>query len=584
MERKTGGAYSGRSFYLYTVKGRTLGKGIIDGMTLAEELKAFLHGDVADDDVTLAKYSRDASLFEVRPKVVVYPKDREDVESLVKFVAERKKTDPSISLTARSAGTDMSGGPLSESIVVDFMRYFTQILQIGDRVSVEGGVQMGFGTVEPGVFYRNFEKETLKQGYLFPSYPASRELCAMGGIVNNNSGGEKSLVYGKTQDYVMEMRVVLADGKEHLLKHLTVSDLESKIAAGGFEGELYGKLRDLFEKNYDLAKRAKPQVTKNSAGYNVWDVWDRRTFDITKLLVGAQGTLGLMTEATLALVRTKPCSGMLVIFMDDLKVGGIVNEVLPFEPSSFESFDDHTLRLALKYLGGFVKLLAKNPFSLALAFLPEFWMVLTHGMPKLVLMVEFEEVDQATVDQKLRDLQTKLRAFPVRMRLAKTKDDARKYWAIRRESFNLLRQKVKGMQTAPFVDDLIVAPEHLPEYLPKLYAILDRYGFLYTIAGHMGNGNFHVIPLMHLQDEAERAKIRPAMEEIYALTFQYGGSMTAEHNDGLIRSPFLPQMFGKEVVELFAEVKHIFDPENIFNPGKKVDASLPYALEHMKRS
>ena len=151
---------------------------------------------------------------------------------------------------------------------------------------------------------------------------------------------------------------------------------------------------------------------------------------------------------------------------------------------------------------------------------------------------------------------------------------------MRRESFNLLRHKVKGKKTAPFIDDLIVRPEFLSEFLPKLYEILDRYKFLYTIAGHVGDGNFHIIPLMRLEREEERVKIIPAMDEVYKLVFQYGGSISAEHNDGLIRSPYLRQMYGDEIYRIFEEIKKIFDPQNIFNPGKKTSASLEYVLEH----
>jgi FAD/FMN-containing dehydrogenase len=154
---------------------------------------------------------------------------------------------------------------------------------------------------------------------------------------------------------------------------------------------------------------------------------------------------------------------------------------------------------------------------------------------------------------------------------------------MRRESFNLLRHRIKGMKTAPFVDDVIVRPEHYPEFLPKLYEILSRYEFLYTVAGHIGDGNFHIIPLMKLENEEERKKIPAASEEIYNLVLKYGGSITAEHNDGLIRSPYLEKMYGRRVVELFRETKKIFDPLNIFNPGKKVDSSLKFALEHIKR-
>ncbi|MBI5306458.1 FAD-binding oxidoreductase [Candidatus Wolfebacteria bacterium] len=549
-----------------------------------ENIKKFFKGEISDDETTLAKYSRDTSLFEVKPALTTFPKDIADIENLVQFVRQEKENDKNskISITARSAGTDMSGGPLNESIILDFTKYFNRILKIG-RSPADSSPE---AVAEPGVFYRDFDKETMKKNYFLPSYPASREICALGGMVSNNSGGEKTLRYGKTIDYVNEMEVVLNDGKKYALKPLVKSELDEKMRQKDFEGEIYRKTFDLIDKNYDLIQAARPKVSKNSAGYNLWDVWNGKIFNLSKLIVGSQGTLGILTKINFRLAHFSPHSGMLVIFLKDLKsLADVVNVILPFKPTSLESFDDHTFRLALKFFFGFIKLLAKNPISLVLAFLPEFWSVLTRGMPKLVLMVEFEEEAREIVDRKLKDLnKTIVEKFGVETRIAKNEKEAKKYWVIRRESFNLLRQRVKGKQTAPFVDDIIIRPEHLPEFLPKLYAILDKYELFYTIAGHVGDGNFHIIPLMKLSDEKERGKIKPAMDEVYNLVLEFKGSLTAEHNDGLIRSPYLKQMFGPEVYKLFENIKDIFDPLGIFNPGKKVYSDISYALEHIKKS
>ena len=548
-------------------------------------LQKSIQGEVTTDEATRTRYSRDTSLFEVMPAAVAFPKDTDDVKALVRFARDARTRGEPVSLTARSAGTDMSGGPLSESVVVDYMKHFTRIGDIGTLVNVTGGEPEGFAVAEPGVFYRDFERATLAKGFILPSYPASRELCAIGGMVANDAGGEKTLKYGKTHDYVRRLNVVLADGEVYELKPLSPSELEKKEQGDSFESGIYRKMHALLEQHADLIRSAKPKVSKNSAGYNLWDVWDGKRFDLTKLFTGSQGTLGFVTEAELKLVKAKPHAGMLVVFLGDFSnVVPVIREVLPFGPSSFESFDDQTFRLALKYFWGFLKLLAKNPLSLALAFLPEFWLVLTKGMPKLILLVEFEEDDREEVEKKLSALHTKLAPFGFPMRIAKNEKEAKKYWLIRRESFNLLRTRVKGKQTAPFIDDLIVLPEHIPAFLPALYGILAQHGIFSTVAGHMGDGNFHIIPLMRLADEADRAKIKPVMDEVYALVLRYGGSITAEHNDGLVRSPYLEDMFGKEVCTLFAEVKNTFDPQGIFNPGKKVGASMAYALAHIKRS
>lgn len=542
---------------------------------ISEEIKKFFKGEVAIDQDTLEAYSRDASLFEIKPELVVFPRDREDLKKLVSFVATAKLKMPDISLTARSGGTDMTGGPINHSIIVDFKKHLNQIKEIG----------VGYATTEPGVFYRDFENETLKKGYLLPSYPASREICTVGGMVANNAGGEKSLIYGKTENYVEKLKMVLSDAKEYEFGPLVQQELEEKMKLDNFEGEIYRKVFNLIKKNYDLIIGAKPAVSKNSAGFNIWNIWDKKTFDLTKLFIGAQGTLGLITEIKFKLVKVKSKSAMIVIFLNDLKIlGDLVKTVLISGPSSFESFDDHTLKLALKFFPDFMKVLgARNLFSLGFSFLPEFWLVATSGMPKLVMLVEFEGNNLDEIHQKLSELKDKLKDFNVKTRLAKSDGEIKKYWIIRRESFNLLRKRVQGKKTAPFIDDLVVKPEYLPQFLPKLYEILDRYDLLYTIAGHVGDGNLHIIPLMNLSNEKERGKIRLVADEVYDLVFKFKGSTTAEHNDGLIRGSYLEKMYGPAIYKIFLDIKRIFDPAGIFNPGKKIGVNFDEALSYIRK-
>jgi FAD/FMN-containing dehydrogenase len=238
----------------------------------------------------------------------------------------------------------------------------------------------------------------------------------------------------------------------------------------------------------------------------------------------------------------------------------------------------------MRYFGDIAKRMGgKNILALAWQFLPEAWMTLTGGMPKLVLLAEFTGSTMAEVDERLEKAKAAVAPFKVRSRVTRTEDEARKYWVMRRESFNLLRQRVKKLRTAPFIDDFCIRPSDLPKFLPELYAILGRYKLIFTVAGHVGDGNFHIIPLMDLADPKTKGTIEELSSRVYELVFKYGGSTTGEHNDGLIRGPYLRSMFGDEVYALFEEVKRIFDPDGIFNPGKKVGATIEYALRHLKR-
>lgn len=551
--------------------------------TLADEIKKFFKGEVSTDEVTLKKYSEDASIFDIKPEVVVFPKNIEDIKELVKFVSKKKKTSKKISLSARSAGTDMTGGCLTESIVASLTEHINKIKEIKFQ-----GPDGGYAVVEPGCFYRDFEIETLKKDLIYPPYPASKDLCAIGGIVSNNSGGEKSLSYGQTKDYVLELKAVLSDGNEYTFKPLNEFELKEKIKQKNLEGKIYSKIWRLIKKNQKLIWESKPKVSKNSSGYLLWEVYDGKYFNLSKLITGSQGTLGIVTEAKLRLVRAKANSRMVVIFLKDIaQVGNLVNIVLKSNPESLESYDDKTLILALKFLPSLLKSLIKknhNIFKLFWSFMPDLWVLLTFGFPKMVLIAEFTgnlESEVVSVSTRLSQL---LKSQNFKTLQTKSQAEGEKYWTIRRESFNLLRQKVKNRHTAPFIDDVIVNHEHLPEFLPRLNALVAKYPELtYTIAGHAGDGNFHVIPLADFKNPNLKNAIVKLSEEVYGLVREFGGSITAEHNDGLIRTPFLDRMFNSKMLELFEEVKNTFDPQNIFNPGKKVNGDLNYALDHIKK-
>ncbi|HET9174354.1 MAG TPA: FAD-binding oxidoreductase [Candidatus Saccharimonadales bacterium] len=542
--------------------------------------KAGFSGELDDSIATRDFYSHDASLFEIKPQLVVFPKHAQDVAVLVRVVAQEKKHIPSLSITGRSAGTDMAGGAVNDSIIVDFTKHMNEVIEV-TRTNA---------TTEPGVYYRDFEKRTLQHGALFPSYPASRDLAAMGGIMANNSGGEKSLEYGKTEDFITELKVVFADGIERTVRPLNKLQLDKKMAQNDFEGQVYRQIFELCETHYDLIKSAKPKVSKNSMGYTLWRVWDRDTgiFDMTKLFVGSEGTLGMITQGSIRLVPVRPHSGLLVLFLRDIEdLGELIPKVLEYKPATFESFDDATLWLSIRFMPSFLKMLGWKRFIRLLINLIPDGVQLLRGIPKLILMVEFNGDTEDEVRQKISTLHKELAHLKARYEINGFEEDAtegksEKFWVMRRQSFQLLRSKVKDKHTAPFIDDLIVQPQYLPDFLPKLRKIIKKYKLFATIAGHMGDGNFHIIPLMKLEDKSERAKLLPAMKEVNNLVIKYHGSLSGEHNDGLVRGPWLEQQFGKEVYELFKRVKHIMDPDNIFNPHKKADATWDYSFSHIR--
>src|SRR3990167_7158811 len=318
---------------------------------MKEEIQKFFKGEVEDSEEILSKYSRDASIFEVRPKLVLFPKDSEDVKKLVKWVNQNKdkyadfeknKDWKNLSITCRCAGTDMSGGAIGESLILDFTRHMNKLIGWNQNLKNSSGLTLpgvpggthtvqnssDFGsiTVQPGMFYRDFEKITLEKGLILPCYTASKSLNAMGGMFGNNSAGERTLKYGKTEDYILETKMVFSDGNEYVIRPLSQNELTRKITQQNLESKIYKDIYDLINKNKEEIKDAKPKVHKNSAGYYIWNVMssppekdfsafalgDVKTgnprriksflgglfFDLNKLLVGSQGTLGIATEIT----------------------------------------------------------------------------------------------------------------------------------------------------------------------------------------------------------------------------------------------------------------------------------------------
>lgn len=545
---------------------------------LLSELQLIFRDRVKFDAETLQAYSRDASVFEITPQVVVVPKNVAELKSLVALIAKRKAKNPNLSITVRAAGTDMTGAAIGESIICD-IKELNNIKKIGED----------FVILQPGVYYRDLEIELAKHNLFLPSYPASKSLCTVGGMVATNAGGEKNLRFGKTENYVSELKAILADGEEYLIKSLSKEELEEKIKLKNFEGQFYKKLYKLITQNEDLIESAKPKVSKNSTGYALWNVWnpDTKMFNIPQLFIGSQGTLGIITEIKLRVVPIEKFSGMYVAYLYDLKdLAQITNEILKTEPTSIESYDDKTLRLAIGSMSDLAKRISEkeNLFKFGASFLGDFGLFAKNlGLPKLALLIEFSSSQEIEIANKMRILEARLKAFDLEGHIV-SKDQAQRYWIIRRHSFDLLRGKVKGKQTVPFIDDIIVAPHKLNDFLPKLQQILDEYSNIeYTIAGHLGDGNFHIIPLMNMEDEAQRKVIPELAQKVNELVIEFGGSISAEHGDGLIRGHFLKKMYGKQIFDLFKEVKDIFDKKNLFNPNVKTGAKWSYAAKYIKK-
>ncbi len=521
-----------------------------------------VRGEVLTDEKTLEHYSKDGSIFQVKPWAVVFPKETMDIVALVRWLREKKGKNPQetkLSITARGKATDQAGGPLNEGVIIRFPGYLDKILEIGPN----------FVRVEPGAIFGEVNRELEKRGSFLPSYPASADFSTIGGAVANNGAGEKSAKYGPIRLYLKSLKMVLSSGSEVIIQPLKWPEFELKSQQLNFEGDIYRDIYSLIEKEKRTLERTKPKVPKHSTGYNLWDVIrqteEGKVFDLTQLVAGSQGTLGILTEVSLWTLPKPKYTGLLIAYFDDLPKSGLATaELLKFEPSALEMVDRFLLELVKQ----------ENPTMLE-GLLPE-------QMPQIVLLCEFDGDDLNEIKEKLAKARQAIQRIAFSTTSSTDPAAQEKLWQVRR-SAALVAEGARGKKKAlPFIEDVVVPPERFPEYVNYLYEIMQREQLEFSVWGHAGQGNIHIQPFLDVGDPADREKLFRISEEVYQIVAALGGVLSGEHNDGLMRTPYLPKFYPPELIKAWQEIKRIFDPLNIFNPGKKIGSDLNYAKSHLR--
>lgn len=528
---------------------------------LAQTLQPDFNGDIDLSDESILAASRDASIFEVRPAGIIAPRSVDDIKAAIKWAARETSQGNPISLAARVGGTCMSGGPLTESYVLDLKRHLNHIGALDERGRVI--------RVQSGAMHIDVESRATERGLLFAPYTSSRDICGIGGMIGNNASGEKSIKYGPTSSNVGELKVVLSDGNEYIFGPLTRHQVEEKKQLPTFEGEIYRRLTDILDKNKRVIADHHPRTVKNAAGYPLWELWDdhEQTFNLARLFVGAQGTLGIVTEAELKLVKLLNYSRMIVTPIGDLdNLPEVVKTSLHYGPASCETFDHYTYELAEKYL----------PEDAERA-------NVARGKHMVVLSV-FESDDQVEADITAGKAKEMLESMGHETYWIDDPATITSFLTIRRKSFRmLLEHPIPHTRAEAFLEDTIVPIERYGDFLRQLEAILHEYNMVYTYAGHIGAGSIRLVPLVDVEAEGAAERIMELETKVNDLVIAFGGSISVDHNDGIIRTPYLEKQFGVEMVEVFRQVKELFDPLNILNPGKKVGGTYEYALEHIIR-
>lgn len=535
---------------------------------VAHYLQEHLEGEVMTSPDARRYFATDGSILQVLPEVVVYPRSESDVRKAARFswqLAERGRVIP---ITARGAGTDQSGAALGSGIVLAFLAHMHRVLEYDGK--------NGVVVVEPGANYGKLQQTLITHGRFLPPYPASLEYSSIGGAIANNAAGDKSVKYGSTSEYVRSLRVVLANGEVIETGPLSKRELNKKLGLTTFEGEIYRAVDALLEEQKVPISKAIINVTKNAAGYNIADVRQRDgTFDLTPLFVGAQGTLGIITEAVLDTELHNTAATLFAVRFDSIaNMTQAIERLrkLPSLPSSIEMVDDNLLKLVDELNTNQLKGVVNKPF------------------PRMILLVEFDDINERTQKRLAKKAEKIFKdlATDYKMELDKKRQDL--MWRIRHTSAVVSSHVSDKARALPVIEDGIVPLDKFEEYLQGVYDLFERSKMRPAVWGHAGDGNIHIQPFLDLAQVGDRQKLFRLMTEYYELVLRLGGSTSGQHNDGRLRAPFLKQLYGDEQYEVFRKIKKIFDPHGILNPGVKIDVSLDdikpllrseYSLHHL---
>ncbi len=514
---------------------------------LADKLRPHLAGEVRDDAFTRKVYSVDASICQIEPRLVVLPRTAADVEATVAIARAE-----GIPLVPRGAGTGTAGGCIGDGIVIDFTRYMRGILEIDP--------ERGEARCEVGVVQDQLNQAAAPHGLRFGPDTSTGNRATLGGMLGNNSSGAHSMRYGKTVDNVLGAEVLLSTGEWLRAQALEESAFAALAAENGANGRIHGAVERIRGELRDEIEGRFPKLQRRVAGYNLDEMIKPGPLNLTKLLAGSEGTLGIVTELTVQLSPSPACVGLCVVHVADL-VEGLrqVPWILESVPFSLELVDHFIIEMGLE-----------SP--IVKGRLP--WL---EGRPDGLLIVEFDGESPAEVGSKLERFAAEAQRNRVGYArvLLRTAADIGSVWTLRKAALGLLMARRSHERAIAFLEDVAVPPEHIGDFIHDFRAYTRGIGKEVGMLGHAGVGQIHTRPMMDLHQQHDVQLMLQMMEDICDMAAGYGGTISGEHGDGLIRSWLIERAFGPTLTHAFADVKAAFDPIKLMNPGKIVDPGRP---------
>lgn len=519
---------------------------LVDAAGLERELRSQIDGEVRFDAVSRALYSTDASVYQIPPLGVVLPKTREDLVRIVRIAGRFR-----CPITMRGGGTAQAGQAIGAGLQVDTSKYYNRILELN---VAERRVR-----VEPGIVLDELNAQLKQHGLRFAPDVSTASRATVGGMMGNNSSGARSVLYGKTIDHVIAQEVVLADGTIANFGPLTGAELENAMHGDSLEAECYRTVRRLGSECADEVERRFPKVIRRVGGYNLDEfTHPDRPFNMAKMMVGSEGTLGVVLEATLNLVPLPKAKAVLVVqFEDLLEALAAAPLILRHRPSAVEVMDkfllDHTY-------------LSPNLQRVRETFI--------EGNPGAILCIEFYDDAKENLPARLDACEKDLArsGFGYRYFHALELPVQARVWNLREAALGLSMTMKEDAKSLSFVEDTAVSPEKLRDYIERFLGIVRKHNTTAGVYAHASVGCLHVRPVVNMKTGEGVRKFEAIANDVADLVLEFGGALSGEHGDGLVRSPFMQKMFGPVLYDAFRTIKRTFDPTGIFNPGKIVDA------------
>ena len=519
---------------------------------LERSLRRRLTGDdVRFDRASRVLYSTDASPYRIEPIGVVMPRTQDDLAATIEIAMEHH-----VPIVPRGGGTSLSGQSIGPGLVIDFRKHLHRILEVD--------LDEQWARVEPGVVLAELNGRLAPHGFQFGPDVATIDRANLGGMIGNNSAGARSIRYGKTVDHVLSLDVLLTDGAETTFEPLDEAELARRCGRKGREGDIHRTVRRIVERHETLIRARFPKILRRVSGYNLDELLPPKPFDLSKLIVGSEGTLATVRSAKLRIVPVPQFRGLVVAQFRSLEDAlASLSAILSTTPSAVELIDRMILDLAAR----------SAEYRDRIDFV--------EGRPAAIFLIEYSADSAAEIERGFDALRAALNDLPVD-RLSETRDAAQRerIWSVRKVALPLLLALPGARKPVTFVEDSAVDPSLLPRFVARFKEVLHRHGTDGSFYGHASVGCLHIRPLLDLRSAEGVRDMESIAREVFDLVREFGGSMSGEHGDGLARGQFVRPFFGEELYESFCEIKRAFDPENLMNPGKIVDA--PSLTENLR--